>query len=86
MIISNSEPLNLFKISFFVNPNFFQRESTSSSNTISFPFSLSTSAYVKCGFKQIAKLAGIVHGVVVQITKEVSSSNIPLPSRTGNFT
>ena len=38
--------------------------------------------YSKRGFKQIAKLEGIVQGVVVQMINLVSVSNKPLPSFT----
>ena len=78
--------MNVFSTSFCSSPNFSHSESTNSSKTISLPFSLCTKAYAKSLFKQIAKFAGIVQGVVVQITNDVSVSKTPFPSFTANFT
>ena len=44
--------------------------------------SASTNTYVNFGFTAIPWFAGNVHGVVVQMTKAVSSSRISLPSLT----
>ena len=41
---------------------------------------------MKSGWAEIAKLAGNVHGVVVQMTSLVSVSNKPFPSFTGKAT
>ena len=57
-------------------------ESTSSFNKTKFPFSVFTKAYSKSGCTEIPKLAGIVQGVVVQITNESSLVKTPFPSLT----
>ena len=87
MRYSASLPLNdLIKVHSF-KPKVLESSSSNFFKNTRLPLSVLNNPYSNSGFKQIAKLAGKVQGVVVQITKYESPSSLnPLPSVTLNLT
>ena len=83
---SNCEPLNVLIILYSSIPAFFITWSTSSFAITNFSLFASTTAYINSLSTVIPMLPGNVHGVVVQITIDVSFVITPFPSTTGNFT
>src|SRR5690606_13045688 len=83
---SNSWPLTVFTVSGFSQPNSSDTVFNSSDATTNFRSPTATTEYSNSGWTEIPKFAGIVQGVVVQITISVSPSNTPLPSLTRKAT
>ncbi len=75
-------PLNSFNNLQEVKPNFSDILSFNEIKKTNFPKFVSKRPYSKFGCAQIARFAGSVHGVVVQIMNLASFGTMPFPSFT----